>query len=65
VRLEVGKRSTRVQILQNQVDGMLNLQRDRSIMYGNQLGEGRRRLVQNAAEQAAATAEGFLLEQKR
>jgi hypothetical protein len=38
VRLEVGKRSARIQILQDRVDRMLAPSNARALMYGGQLG---------------------------
>ena len=63
VAVEASNRSWRLRVLQDRIDRMLALSDARAVMYGNQLGEARRRLVNNAAEQKLAIAEGFQLEQ--
>jgi len=45
VAVEIRRRSFRVQILQNQLDGMLRRQRERAVMYSEQLGESHEVLV--------------------
>ena len=56
---EIRKRNHRVQVLQGSLNRMLALIEARSVMYGNQLGEGRRWIVHDEAEEKQALSEGF------
>jgi hypothetical protein len=59
VKAEIRKRTWRVEQLQGLADDMLALRAARKILYGNQMGEGRWRMVATAAEEKQAVQDGF------
>lgn len=58
VATEIGRRSFRMLQLQNQLENMLRLQRERAVMYGGQMGESHEFQVNTPEEEAAAVADG-------
>jgi gas vesicle protein len=59
VQAEITNRSRRIRILNDRLDRMLALTEARSVMYGNQMGEDRRMVVNDLAEEKRAIADGF------